>query len=71
MALDNAIPGIFTLAVDDVVAFRVFDNPGDYGDKICGVSLSVQAVPLPAALPLFLSALAGLGFFGWRWRQAA
>ena len=71
MALDNAIPGIFTLAVDDVVAFRVFDNPGDYGDNIGGVSLSVQAVPLPAALPLFLSALAGLGFFGRRRSKAA
>ncbi len=30
----------------------------------------VTPVPLPAALPLFLSALAGLGFFGWRRRQA-
>ena len=30
----------------------------------------VSAVPLPAALPLFLSALAGLGFVGWRRRHA-
>ncbi len=30
----------------------------------------VSAVPLPAALPLFLSALAGLGLMGWRRRQA-
>ena len=30
----------------------------------------VTAVPLPAALPLFLSALAGLGLVGWRRRQA-
>ncbi len=30
----------------------------------------VHPVPLPAALPLFLSALAGLGFFGWRRRRA-
>ncbi len=28
-------------------------------------------VPLPAALTLFLSALAGLGFFGWRRRMKA
>jgi hypothetical protein len=31
----------------------------------------VAAVPLPAALPLFLSALAGLGLMGWRRRRAA
>ena len=29
----------------------------------------VSAVPLPAALPLFLSALGGLGFMGWRSRR--
>jgi len=29
-----------------------------------------SVVPLPAALPLFLSALAGLGLMGWRRRQA-
>ena len=31
---------------------------------------SPSPVPLPAALPLFLSALAGLGLMGWRRRQA-
>ncbi len=29
----------------------------------------LAAVPLPAALPLFLSALAGLGLMGWRRRE--
>ncbi len=33
-------------------------------------SLTVTAVPLPAALPLFLSALAGLGLMGWRRKRA-
>lgn len=31
--------------------------------------LATTVVPIPAALPLFLSALAGMGFFGWRKRQ--
>ncbi len=30
----------------------------------------VPAIPIPAALPLFLSAIAGLGFLGWHRRQA-
>jgi len=34
-------------------------------------ALLVNPVPLPAALPLLLAALAGLGLFGWRRRHAA
>lgn len=33
------------------------------------VFAEVSPVPLPAALPLFASALAGFGFFGWRRRK--
>jgi hypothetical protein len=32
---------------------------------------TVAATPIPAALPLFLAALGGLGFFGWRRKNAA
>ena len=40
----------------------------DFQDKdFTGGSITpLSAVPIPAALPLFLSALAGLGLFGWR-----
>jgi hypothetical protein len=31
----------------------------------------ISATPIPAALPLFVSALGGLGFLGWRRRKAA
>jgi len=70
IALENAISGVFTLTVAEAVRFRVLDNPADYGDNVGGVSLSVSQVPLPAALPLFLAALGGLGLFGWRRRRA-
>lgn len=52
---------------------------GGVGDPACDLTdgnlgtfdLTVTQVPLPAALPLFLSALAGLGFVGWRGTKAA
>jgi hypothetical protein len=34
-------------------------------------SYSVSATPIPATLPLFISALGGLGFVGWRHRKLA
>jgi hypothetical protein len=53
------------------------------GDILCGaaqtqcggltgpVDVSPSAVPLPAALPLFATGLAGLGLLGWRRKKAA
>jgi hypothetical protein len=34
-------------------------------------NVNVAATPIPASLPLFISALAGFGFFGWRRRKCA
>jgi hypothetical protein len=42
--------------------------PVGYGGSIGSVSESVSQAPLPAALPLFASGLAGMGLFGW-WRK--
>ncbi len=60
-----------TLGVGDTVDFvidPIFDAGSD-DTQFTGI-IMVSAVPLPAALPLFLSALAGLGLMGWRRRQA-
>jgi hypothetical protein len=35
------------------------------------VTSTIAATPIPAALPLFASALGGLGFVGWRRKKAA
>jgi hypothetical protein len=34
------------------------------------IKFNVTSMPIPAALPLFATALAGLGVFGWRKRKA-
>ncbi len=34
-------------------------------------AIDVQPIPVPAALPLFGTALAGIGFFGWRRKRTA
>lgn len=39
-------------------------------DSIAIGTVAVSATPIPAALPLFISALSGLGFVGWRRQQA-
>jgi hypothetical protein len=36
-----------------------------------GIGNSFATTPIPAALPLFASALGGLGFAGWRRKRAA
>ena len=42
-------------------------NPGNIFNGVSGVS----AVPLPGALPLFATGLAGLGLLGWRRKRKA
>lgn len=57
---DNALPNLFTSIVMGGVVFRKavfdFDGSGAIG------TFDIQEVPIPAALPLLLSGLAGLGF---------
>ena len=41
------------------------------GDLLSQDIVSTSTVPLPGALPLFASGLAGLGLLGWRRKRAA
>jgi hypothetical protein len=73
IALSEAQSVLFTLISSDLVNFHIVDNPADYGDNVGGISLDVHRinvsnVPLPAAYPLFLVALIGLGLFSLRRR---
>jgi hypothetical protein len=52
-------PGIFAFFYDFV------------GNRPYTATLTIAATPIPAALPLFASALGGLGFIGWKRRKSA
>jgi hypothetical protein len=47
------------------------DNPFIPVVTYSGVTGTITAIPLPTALPLFATGLAGLGLLGWRRKKAA
>lgn len=65
-AYDNFDPA-FTDFVANFSGYSSLENSSDRGVYLYKLSV----VPLPAALPLFGSALAGLGLLGWRRRVLA
>ena len=56
----------FSLNIGGNIATAIHSMTGGSGSY----SGSASVVPIPAALPLFISALGMLGFFGWRRRHA-
>jgi len=51
-------------------SYAAFFVPGGFHGYLNFGSLTVAATPIPAALPLLVSALGGLGFVGWRRKKA-
>ena len=58
-------------ATSAMVVFSISNQINDIGLDNVSVSGAAPAVPLPAALPLFATGLAGLGLLGWRRKKAA
>lgn len=63
----------------NIFAYLSADLPGQWADAAAGISGEIAGyfveyqtgtVPLPAALPLMLTGLAGFGFLGWRRKRA-
>jgi hypothetical protein len=72
--LSNIIQnGTVTVAADQLLTLTFAKTSGLYG-SLSGVALSFEfqtaVTPIPATLPLFVSALAGLGWLA-RWRRQA
>ena len=68
----------FTATADEIGALLAFATIGNldnvHGPVLSGISIAESAVattPIPGALPLFASALGGLGFLNWRRRRSA
>jgi hypothetical protein len=60
----------FSEIVDNTVIAFLGDGFGDSDFDDMAVRISVEAVPLPAALPLFLTALGGFGIMRYRKNKA-
>ena len=66
------VSGIFGSSLTlDSFALKIQGGPYINGNDSYQLPGMPSAVPVPAALPLFLSALAGLGLMGWRRRRQA
>src|SRR5262249_33543407 len=66
---DVASAGNYFLEITgSVTGFSLLGLPVGYSGDIGAAGGSVSGAPLPAALPMFASGLAGIGFLAW-WRK--
>ena len=54
-----------------VLFHAVWNNASDGGESFFLVSATPSQIPIPGALPLFATGLAGLGLLRWRRKQKA
>ncbi|GAB2179140.1 hypothetical protein [Dongia sp. agr-C8] len=63
------VPGLLSGSIANLFGSFEVTDLGKVTFSINLAATPVAATPIPAALPLFASALGGLGFFGWRRRR--
>lgn len=66
----ESFAGLVTLNAGDTLSF-VVNNDGNFLDDSTGLTATISAVPLPAALPMFGAVVAGLGGLAAMRRRAA
>lgn len=69
--LKTAFIGFISTDLFDTITFSVPTDSSWVVEDVITASAAVSATPLPAALPLFVSGLAGLGFLARRKRKQA
>lgn len=69
-ALPDTSTGIMALLAGSPVFARGIFRLIDFGAVSFDIAFTPATTPIPATLPLFVSALGGLGFVRWRWRAA-
>jgi hypothetical protein len=75
--LDATGPTLITFNFIDVDLVRFISSGGvdagysGHATQFAVDDLRIAVTPIPAALPLFATALAGLGFIGWRRKRAS
>jgi len=68
--LPDTPTGIMALLAGSPVSARGIFRLIDFGAVTFDIAFTPATTPIPATLPLFMSALGGLGFVGWRRRAA-
>lgn len=70
LSAGTSAPTFWAMLEDNNTLVLWFSDSGNSDDRdFDDMGVRISAVPVPAALPLFVSALAGLGFVGYRRRK--
>jgi len=73
LATLDSTPGLqpVTFLLSNLISAEWTVTSGNFGPQVDNLVADVSGVPVPAALPLFVSAFAAFGLIGWKRRGLA